>query len=455
MKKIIFLLLLYCLSWINADDSSDNVYTKRINLLFYLYEQTEDGSIHKKFLPFYSYQNNTSTLSDHFFFWPFLSAYKNTKNPLPTSFPHATEFDWASIPLLSLETSRIYPHDMKESSSFISFLFMSYFQETYIQQKYSAKSFYSLPLLTLYHTENLIEKDYSITKTDIGTFLALIEDINIQYKEQIYPVHDISIHPLGDILGDDIPRITRHARWGKDRLFQIFSWSSFSLFKMSQTYSVYPGAEYEYFVRYECNTSRGLERLFNNPPTVPITTMGILSPFFEISTSPQGLCDWQLLPLFTYHSDKNEYTFKFLPLGLEFGSKGIFFNPTLDKFFPICYHDTAKNRWDILWPLAYYQEDPLIPSKTFHIRLLCHYEQFNNSQGIKTTDFSLLEGFLLSYKSHSDFSSFEILPAGFLLGYYEYENELELRLLGCGFEKTAEKTSLQFLFLKIPISFAY
>jgi len=447
LYTFILFFLLSCLPIFSEGEKTN------LNLFLYVSKKNEDNSEYSKLIPFYSYRNDVLAMEDEFTFWPFLSGYHNKKNPLPATFPHATEFNWNCIPFLFLGSSKISPHHVKESSSFVSFLLMSYLQETYIDKHYAAKSFYSLPMLSLYQREILTEKEFQLDKTEVGTAISWLKDINIQYKQQKYSIYDWTMHPLCFILWDDIPRISRQARWGKDYLFELFSWSSFSLFSFSITYSVYPGAEYNYFARYECDTQQALERLFSTSSIVPFTKMGILSPFIEFSSTPQGKFTSQILPLFYYESTPEKYTCQILPLGIEFGTDGIYFRPQFKKFFPILYHDISYNRWDIFWPLAYYQKNPLFSEIIFHIRFLFHYEHYTNSQGLHFTDISILEGFLLSYKQQEKIQQIEILPAGFLLGYYKYEDEIECRLLGCGYKKTQDRTSLQFLFIKIPISY--
>ena len=98
--------------------------------------------------------------------------------------------------------------------------------------------------------------------------------------------------------------------------------------------------------------------------------------------------------MFYYESTPEKYTCQILPLGIEFGTDGIYFRPQFKKFFPILYHDISYNRWDIFWPLAYYQKNPLFSEIIFHIRFLFHYEHYTNSQGLHFTDISILEGFL-------------------------------------------------------------
>ena len=57
-------------------------------------------------------------------------------------------------------------------------------------------------------TTILTEKEFQLDKTEVGTAISWLKDINIQYKQQKYSIYDLTMHPLCFILWDDIPRIS-------------------------------------------------------------------------------------------------------------------------------------------------------------------------------------------------------------------------------------------------------
>lgn len=335
----------------------------------------------------------------------------------------------------------------------VSFLLMTYSQETYIKDKYLSRSWYSLPLLSYYHSESLMKDDIIISNTEFGNPFFSLNDIRIHAQSHYYPVFQWAFNPFSLVLGEDSFKIAYQGRWGKDQEWNLLSWDCFSLFSVSTTYDQYPGSQYHRFAQFEMNTEKGIQELFATKLSSPTTRMGILSPFILWQTNPSGSFSCQFLPFFYYHREEQEYVWKFLFLGLETGSKGTRFAPDFSKFFPFYYHDASCGRWDILWPLFYYQENPVLPGYKMKLRFVFDYHELSNSQGKTYSHLALLEGFLLSYNSQETRSQLEIFPGGFIFGYYEYETELQWRLLGCGYEDNQQQEAIQIFFIKIPIRY--
>ncbi len=425
----------------------------RTNLLFYLHEESEDKDSFTRFFPFYSYKRHSSLVQDELSFWPFFASYELSKNPIPTILPYSGNFQWSTAAFLSLGSSRIEPAQAKEVSTMVSFLLMTYSQETYIKDKYLCRSWYSLPLLSYYHSESLMKDNTIISNTEFGNPFFSLNDIRIQSQNLYYPVFQWAFNPFSLVLGEDSFKIAYQGRWGKDHQWELFSWDCFSLFSISTTFDQYPGSQYHRFSQFEMNTEKGLQDLFASRLSSPTTRMGILSPFIVWQTNPSGTFSCQVLPLFYYHRDGDDSVWKFLLLGLETGSKGFRFAPDFSKLFPFYYHDPSCGRWDVLWPLFYYQENPVLPGYKMKFRFIFDYHTFTNSQGKSYGHLTLLEGFLLAYNSQETRSQIEIFPGGFIFGYYEYETELQWRFLGCGYEDNPQQESIQLFFIKIPIRY--
>lgn len=454
------LLLMGWMGWIAAQDgngkepSGENTEPKsETNLWFYVHEENDENDSFTRVFPLYSYRRKSSQLQDEFSFWPFFSSYESAKNPIPSTLPHSGSFQWNTFAFLSLGSSRIDPAQVKETSTMVSFLFLTYSQETYVKDEYLSRSWYSLPGLSYYHSESLTKEGITISNTEFGNPLFSLNDIRIQDKDNYYPVYYWAFSPASLVLGEDSFKIISQGRWGRDQQMEILSWDAFALFSVSTTFSQYPGAEYHRFAEFEMNLGKGAENLFNPKLSSPTTRLGILSPFLLWESNPSGAFSCQLLPLFYYHSHGKQSSLKLLPLGLEIGSEGVRFAPDFTKFFPLVYHDSGYGRWDILWPVFYYQENPVIPGYHMKFRFILDYRSVQNSQGDFLKHITLLEGFLLSYHAQSGRRQLEILPGGLLFGYYEYETEFQWRVLGFGYEENPERDSLQLFFIRIPIHY--
>ncbi len=427
---------------------------QRFNLLLYSEEWTNDTNYLVNFLPFYNYQRNRDILQDNLLFWPLLAGYEVSRNPIPTTIPHIGNFEWYSIPLFSLGGSIVYPTESREVSSIVSFLLMTFSREIYVKDEYSSREWYSLPVLSFYHSETLFRKNFHLSNVIIGNPLFYVQDSQIEYKDQFFSGYEWAIHPLSLALGKDSFYIAYQGRWGRDRKFEILGCDGFSLFTISTTFSQYPGAEYQRFRQYGSDVEQGTSQLLNSKLSFPTTRLGFLYPFIMFETNPNAGFRWQILPLFHYYSEKEKYAFQILPLFLEINQEGLSFRPS-PKFFPLIYHDEMYQRWDILWPLFFYQNNPDYSGKKLGCRFLFQYENISSIPSLEAkTNFSLVEGLLLSYNSsNSTNSQLEILPGGILFGYYETATEFQWRVLGCGYEDTPQRRSLQILFIKIPLQY--
>lgn len=431
-----------------------NPESHRTNLMFYLEDVYGEDNYLIRFLPFYTYRRNRDLLQDELFFWPLLAGYEVARNPIPNVMMHCGNFQWHCFPFLTLGGSRIYATESREVSTMISFLMLTFSQETYIKNEYWSRQFYSLPAMSFYHSESVFYKNYEFHNTTIGTPLFFLEDIQIKYQDQLYPVYEWAVHPLSLVLGKDSFQIMYHGRWGRDRRFEICNFDGFSLLSISTSFAEYPGAEYQRFIWNQSDTEKGLQQLFAPRIAFPTTRLGILYPFLVFETNPDSSFAWQILPLFCYASNQNRFSFQLLPFFLKFDSEGTHFN-IAPKFFPLVYHDERINRWDILWPLFYYQKNPAFPETRWEFRFVASYQKTMTVQNESWQKFSLIEGLLLSYHDSDNKKNLEILPGGLLFGFYDNESEFQWRILGCGYEDTPQKRSLQILFIKIPLQYKY
>jgi hypothetical protein len=381
---------------------------------------------------------------EQFWFWPLFIGYEVKKNS-SAPFPHDLEFAWYNLPFLSMANGNI-EQDVQTSTT-LSFLLMTYFQEVYVQEKYTSRAWYSLFLFSSYNSETLWEDDKKIANVSWTNPLFSFQDTHILLNKQIFPVYEWEISPAALLLGDDSPQIVRQARWGNDHLFQLFSLNSFSLFTISTSFYSYPGSRYQHFLQYETEESEA--KLFASSMAFPKNRMGFFAPFLVFETSPDGSFAWQVLPLFSYSSQNYKHHFYILPLFLDLGSEGVAlsFQP---KFFPLFYHDELYGTWDILWPVFCYTDNPDMPDQRFTMRFIIDYHITQNRQKKNTVDFSLLERLLASYQYQEKSTQLEVLPGGILFGYYEDDTKTEWRILGCGYQSTSHSDYLQILFIKIP-----
>lgn len=450
MKTKLFLsIFLYCIGMIcgqNGDtESTDGFYSS--NWLIYLYEETPSYRS-TRVIPLYSYTRYPNRMKDQFSLWPLLVGYEVSKNPVPTIFPYAVEHQWYSVPFLTAGSLSVSQEEDVETSTMVSFLLMSYFQEQVVEDKYFVRDWYSLPLLSYYHSEILWEGNVEIHSTSWGNPFFSIQDTHIIQRRQVFPIYDWSIEPASLLLGEDSLKILRHARWGRDHIMQMFALDSFSLFSFSTTFSLYPGAHYHRFLYYETGREDGVTNLMKTSVAFPKTRIAIFSPWIVVESSPAGYFSWQLLPLFYYKSEGAASHFYLLPLCLEFGTDGVRFAPQ-PKLFPLVYYDDMYGSWDILWPLFHYVDNPAIPEECFTVRFLVDYRRRSDDAERTSTDFSLLERLLLSYQADPSSTQLELLPAGILFGYYRNQDAYQWRILGCGYLETSRKAYLQLFFLKI------
>jgi hypothetical protein len=420
----------------------------RSNWLLYLYEENANYSFHR-LIPFYSYTTYPNRLRDEFWFWPLLAGYEIGKSTAPTAFPFAADFQWYTFPFLALGSSQLNKTEDIQTTTLVSFLFMTYFQERQMQDKYLARSWYSLPLLSYYHSENLWDKETEVSTIAWGSPLFAWRDTHIVYHRQIYPAYEWTFSPLSLLLGENAISLLHHARWGRDHLWQMLTLDSFSLFSIATTFSQYPGALYTRFLRADSG-ERALQSLMAVSLTSPRTRMAILSPLFVFESSPSGFFSWQFLPFFRYVAQGLDTHFYLLPLCLDFSSDGIRFTPQ-PKWFPLIYHDEMYNSWDILWPLFRYTQDVDTSAHRFTMRFIFDSQSWRDARDGSCYDFSLLERLLLSYRQKNDTYDFALLPAGLLFAYYKDEQQYHWSVLGFGYGEAANQSYLQLLFFKISL----
>ena len=432
---------------IKSDPQRSLRYTS--NWLLYFYEQTPNMN-YSRLIPLYSYTVHKNRLQEDFSFWPLLIGYETSKNPSSIIFPHGSVREWYCLPFATLASSNISPQEDMQTTTLLSFTLMTYFQERQLQNRYIARSWYSLPVFSYYQSESLWENDTQITKIEWGNPLFSFRDLYILKDNRIYPVYEWSIAPLALAFGKDGFEVLHHARWGKDHLFKMFSLDTFSIFEMSTTFSHYPGGKYQYFAKYEVDKDKAFQELFSNPLTFARNRLGIFSPFIVFQTSPVGDSSWQLLPFFHYASQGDKSEFNFLLLGLHFDDKGFQFQ-FQPKIFPLVYHDEMYNSWDILWPLFRYQKTPNIPEWHFRLRFVFDYYKRIDSKSKTHIEISGLERILFNYQSSEKNRRFEILPEGLLFGCYRSPGHQQWRVLGCGYLSTPQQEYLEILFIKIPV----
>lgn len=422
---------------------------QRTNWLLYVYEETA-GYRFTRLLPFYSYTTYPDRFQDEFWFWPLLAGYEVAKTPAPTPFPYGLQFHWYTLPFLTLGKAQVNPEQELQTSTLVSLLLMTYFQERQIQDKYFSRSWYSLPFVSYYHSENLREENTEIANTTCGNPLFSWSDIRIIRNRQLFPVYEWALQPLALLLGNDSCQLLHNARWGRDYLLDLFSLDPFALFSIRTTFSQYPGEAYHRFAKFSTSQTQGLQELFTVPLAFPKSRLGILSPLLVFESSPGGLFSWQFLPFFAYSAQNGKSHFYILPLALEIGSDGLAFSPQ-PKFFPLLYHDAMYGSWDILWPIFQYVANPVFPWWRFTARFLLDYQYQEDAQGRPVVDFSLVERLLCSYRSTPDSTVFEILPNGILFGYYHDTNYYQWRFLGFGYLENAQSRFLQLFFIQIPM----
>lgn len=431
-----------------ASAAPDEKAPYRSNWLFYLYEENPHYRFNR-LMPFYSYTTYPNRLRDEFWFWPLLAGYETGKSPAPTTSPFAVDFQWYTFPFLTLGNSQLNNTEDIQTTTLVSFLFMTYFQERQVQDRYLARSWYSLPVFSYYHSENLHQQNLDVGTTSWGNVLFSWRDTSIVYRKTIYPAYDWALNPLSLLLGEDALCLFRHARWGRDHLLQIAALDSFSLFSISTTFAQYPGSSYRRFLQ-SAGGEKGLSELMQAPLVSPHTRLAILSPLLEFETSPAGFFSWQFLPLFRYVAQGQDTHFYLLPLCLELGSDGVRLSPQA-KWFPLLYHDEMYGSWDILWPLFRYVQDPALPSTRFTMRLVMDYQRWQDGRSENCYDFSLLERLLLSYQQKGGATNLEVLPAGLLFAYSSKNQEYQWRLLGFGYGESPQDRYLQLLFFKLSL----
>ena len=422
---------------------------ERTNWFIYFYEQNQDHTF-QRLIPFYSYASYPNRAQDQFWFWPLLAGYEVARNPAPTTFPFGIDFNWYTLPFLTLAKQQISPTEDVYTSTLVSFLFFTYFQERQVKDQYLSYRWYSLPLMSYYQSETLWEKDLETGNTTWGSPLFSWRDVRLVHQNQVYPAYEWAFNPLSLVFGQDFLQFVRHARWGRDHLWEMFTLDSFAVFSISTTFAQYPGVQYQRFVQFETDRDKAIGELFAVPLAFPKTRLAILAPFFVFETSPSGLFSWQFLPFFSYVSRGEETAFYLLPLFLEFGTRGVRFSPQ-PKWFPLVYYDEMYGSWDILWPLFRYVDNPALPAQRLSMRFIFDYERRRDAQDRSYVDLSVLERIVLSYQHDDAKVHWQLLPGGLLFEYYADPAQYQWRVLGFGYLETTDTRYLQILFFRISL----
>lgn len=445
IKRTIILTLI--LSSLFCQETAEEV--ERTNWLFYLYQKI-GANTYNRVVPLYSYNRNSEQASEDFVLWPLLIGYKMRKNLYPEELPFAKQFRWYSVPILTLSGhSATTGGDYIETNTLVSFSLLSFYQNRHISEKYFSTSWFSLPALSYYNRELLYDKELQFDHLAFGGPLFLFEETLIRQQKQIYNANNWSINPSFVAFGKDGFKLLQYQNWGKDMWFKFASLFSFALFELSTTFHKYPGAKYDYFREYDTNPNHAFRELYLDKKS-PTTRIGFLSPFIQIESNPNGKFSWQFLPFFHYFSDDKGYQFSIIPFGITLGSKGMQF-ALQPKIFPFVYHDEQFNRWDILWPLVHYENNPEYPKISLSVRFLFEYNWQQDSEGNISENFSIAEQFLFHYAEDRKQKVFEVLPFGILFAFLQNESGFQWRLFGFGYSENRYKRYLQVLFFNVPV----
>ncbi|WP_372370293.1 hypothetical protein [Candidatus Uabimicrobium sp. HlEnr_7] len=443
------MVLLFAISCVFSQEINSTEEVERTNWLFYLYQKI-GGSTYNRVIPLYSYNRNSEQASEDFFLWPLLIGYEMRKNPYPEALPFAKQFRWYSVPILTISAhSATTTSDYMESNTLVSFSLLSFYQSRHISEKYFATSWFSLPALSYYNRELLYDTELEIDHVAFGGPLFLFEETLIRKQKKIYSANNLSIDPSFVAFGKDGFKLLQYQNWGKDSAFKFISLFNFSFFEISTTFHKYPGSRYEYFKEYDLNPEHGFRQLYLYQKS-PTTRLGFLSPFIQVESNPNGKFSWQFLPFFHYISDAEGYQFSVIPFGMTFGSKGIEFS-FQPKLFPFVYRDDQYNRWDILWPLIRYQDNPEYPQISLQILFLFEYNWQQDSEGTVSQNFNIVEQFLFHYSQDEKQTVVEVLPFGILFSFLQNDNEFQWRLAGFGYSENQRKRYLQILFFSIAV----